>query len=282
MEHRIKNLKILAYHTIYDTINFEKQLKFIISNYSIISIKDLILFFEKKQKLPKNPLLITFDDGDLSVYNNAFPLLNKHQLPAVLFVITDLIDSKKPFWWKEIQYYLGKNEGNEKVWEVKTWPNRRREDFLESLKENSQKPILEYRQLTTTQLGEMQVANICIANHSQSHPMFDQCTTEELEKEMERSTTTLQDLGFTPDVFAYPNGNYSSKSENILRKWDIKLSFLFDHNINKRKINPLRISRLAVDDATPLWKLKFILSGWHSRLLPVTRGVGKIYQKVKK
>lgn len=282
LKHNIKNLKILAYHTINDRANFVEQLKYIETYYSVISLEDLILFFVNEQKLPKNPLLITFDDGDLSVYSNAFPLLDKYKLPAVLFVITDLIGSQKPFWWDEIEYYLGKKEGNEKVWEIKAWPNRKREDYLIKLRADSQKPLMEYKQLSTQQLRKMQAGNICIANHSHTHPMFDQCTKEELKKEMKNATTILRNLGFTPNVFAYPNGNSSSGSERMLKEFDIKLAFLFDHQINRGKIDPLRISRLSVDDTTPIWKFKFILSGWHSRLLPVTRSLGKISQKIKK
>jgi len=278
----IKKLKILAYHSINNLANFENQLKYIKNNYSVISILDLRLFFENNQKLPNKPLLITFDDGDLSVYENAFPLLRKYNLPAILFVITELIDSKKSFWWDEIEYYLGKTKGNKKVWEVKEWPNKEREEFMEKLRKNSHKPLLKYEQLTTPQLREMHSADICIANHSHTHPMFNQCTVNELENEIAESTTILKTKGFTSDVFAYPNGNFSIGSERRLQEFDTKLAFLFDHKINVGKIDPLRISRLSVDDTIPLVKFKFILSGLHSRLLPVTRSLGKTYQKIKK
>lgn len=51
------------------------------------------------------------------MYENALPLLKKHNLRVTLFVVTDLINShmNKPFWWEEIEYYLGKDDGNIKV-----------------------------------------------------------------------------------------------------------------------------------------------------------------------
>ena len=256
---------VITYHKILNSLAFEKQIQYLSKKY----------FIGPDANDSGKQLLITADDGDPSFYKNAFPVLKKYNLPAILFVITDLINTQKPFWWDEIEYYLGKEEGNKKVWEIKTWPNNKRKVFLEELRTSS-KPPLKYNQLTTAQLKEMQEAGILIANHSHTHPMFDKCTAEELELEMKNSTTVLKKLGFAPDVFAYPNGNYSHLSEGILKKYGIQKGFLFDHRINKGEVNPLRISRLIVNDHTPLWKLKFILSGWHSKILPISKALGKL------
>ena len=276
MRKNIQSLRVLAYHAVFDSRNFEKQLVYLKKNYSIISIEQLSLFLSEKIELTKNSLLITFDDGDLSVYENAMVLLKKHKLPAILFVVTDLINNQKPFWWDEIEYYLGKADGNKKVWEVKNWKNIERENFLVELRKKSDKPALKYEQLTTAQLKEMQDSGISIANHSHTHPMFNQCSKEELEKELTKSKEQLHTSNFTADVFAYPNGNYSELSELVLKMHSMKMAFLFDHKINNGKINPLRISCLAVNDMTPMWKLKFILSGLHTKLLPIIKKVSKL------
>ncbi|MBZ9729072.1 polysaccharide deacetylase family protein [Salegentibacter sp. JZCK2] len=250
---------ILAYHTINNPELFENQLKF----------------------LEGKDVLLTVDDGDISFYENAYKIILKYDISCILFIITSLIDSDQPFWWDEIEYYLGKVEGNKKVWEVKGWPNKEREAYLEELRGTSAKPILKYKQLTTSQLREMQDAGIIIANHSHTHPLFDQCTQEELETEMVQSLNVLKESGFTSDIFAYPNGNYSQKSEEVLKKFGVKKAFLFDHKINRKKnFNPLRISRLVVNDTTPMWKFKLILSGWHTKILPVTKMLAKLKKRL--
>ena len=258
----MKKTKVLAYHKILNRHSFLRQIQYLIRNNDF--------------DCSNQNLFITVDDGDPSFYHNAFPILKKYNIPAILFVITDLINTQKPFWWDEIEYYLGKEEGNKKVWEVKGWANKKRESYLKNLRGKSSKPIFKYEQLTTAQLKEMQNAGIIIANHSHTHPMFDQCTCEELENEIKNSTNFLKELGFTPDIFAYPNGNYSPVAESILQKYGIKQAYLFDHKINKGEENPLRISRLVVNDTTPIWKFKLILSGWHSRILPITKALGKL------
>lgn len=266
---------VLTYHKISDPGNFEDQLIYLKERFNIVGFEDVVNYF-KGTALPKKPLIVTFDDGDISNYTIAFPLLKKHKIPAIVFVITDLVNTNKPFWWDEMEYYLGKQSAHKKVWEIKTWPNYEREIYLEELRKNSQKPPLKYPQLTSAQLKEMQEGGILIANHSHTHPMFDKCTSSELEEELSKSCSKLEELGFRPEIFAYPNGNFSAVAEKNLIKYGIKYSFLFDHKINRGEVDPLRISRLIVNDTTPLWKFKLILSGWHSKILPLTKALGKL------
>lgn len=271
---------VLAYHKISDPVNFESQLIYLKQKFNVICYKDFIDNIDD-DKISKDSLLLTFDDGDISNYTIAFPLLKKYELPAIFFVITDLLNSDKPFWWDEIEYYLDKSKSEKRISEVKKWPNQKRKRYLEELRQKSKFPPLKYTQLTISQLNEMHEGGITIANHSHTHPMFDRCTTLELDEELSNSISNLQTMGFNPEVFAYPNGNFSLLAEKSLKKHGIKSSFLFDHKINKDELNPLRISRLIVNDTTPMWKFKFILSGWHSRILPLTRYTGKLLRKLK-
>lgn len=264
---------VLTYHKILSSSAFERQIQYLIKNYQIVGLDSNI-------NSSKN-LIISADDGDPSFYEKAFPILKKYNIPAILFVVTDLINSKKPFWWDEVEYYLGKVEGNSKVWEVKDWPNIQRVEYLENLRKTSTKPRLNFDQLNIKQLREMQASGITIANHSHTHPMLDKCTLEEVDYEIRCSTEKLKELNFCPNIFAYPNGNHSIITESVLSKYGIEKAFLFDHKITKSTNHPFRISRLIVNDYTPMWKFKLILSGFHGRILPITRFVGKIKSKIR-
>lgn len=271
-----QKLKVLAYHGVSDVRNFERQMIFLKEYYDVISIDRLFAFFTAGSDLPKKPLLITFDDGDYSLYKNAYPVLKALNIPATVFVITQLLNTNRAFWWDEIMYYLGEKEGGKKVWEVKEWKNQDRLNFLSSIRKDSSKVLFSSRQLNSSEVIEMHKAGITIANHSHSHPMFNQCSGPEIKDEIETSTEVLKSLGLEIRAFAYPNGNFSEMAENILLEHQFSTAFLFDHKINRGEIHPLRISRLVVNDSTPMWKLKFILSGCHSRILPLTRRLGKI------
>jgi poly-beta-1,6-N-acetyl-D-glucosamine N-deacetylase len=124
----------------------------------------------------------------------------------------------------------------------------------------------------------MQAAGVLIANHSHTHPMFDQCTEEEIRAELRASKAFFTQHGLKGyEYFAYPNGNYNERVQKILIEEGIQYAFLFDHQLNKAPINPMRISRLSVNDDTPLWKLRLILSGWHSRILPLRRKIFNLF-----
>lgn len=57
------------------------------AGYNTISLSQLKSFVENGDKLPKNPVVITFDDGYESNYSLAYPLLKKYNMKATIFVI---------------------------------------------------------------------------------------------------------------------------------------------------------------------------------------------------
>lgn len=268
-------IRVLVYHTINEVQNFEKQILYLKDNYNFISLEQLYDHVYHRIALPVNPLLITFDDGDYSVYENGLKILRKYKVPAVCFIITSIIGTKIPFWWKEIDYYLGDKEGYRKTREVKKYSNKERISYLKKVRSSSEKTPFQQLQLATKELKEMKTNGIEICNHSHTHPMFDQCTNSEIQTELKESIRFLKDGNFFYSVFAYPNGNSTQKTEKFLKEFNIKLSFLFDHKINNEISNPFRISRLIVNDSTTIPKLRFILSGWHSKVLPLSKKIGK-------
>ena len=266
------SIRVLCYHTVQDPENFEKQMLHLQKNYTVISLHDFQVFLAQGNSLPAKPVLLTFDDGDRSVFEKGLPVLKKYKFPAVLFIISELIGTNKPFWWDEI-FRRTKNRG--RVQSAKRVSNEERLQLLNELRADG--PGDAYGQLSVDELKELERNGVAIANHSHSHPMLDKCTKGELETEMAMSKDFFEKNGLGGfSTFAYPNGNYDSQSEEVLVKQGVKYAFLFDHKINANKINPMRISRLSVNDHTPLWKFRFILSGWHSRVVPFVKYVHKL------
>lgn len=56
--------------------------------YNPISLKEYFSYRQNGTALPENPVIITFDDGYISNYEVAYPLLKKYNYKAVIFVIT--------------------------------------------------------------------------------------------------------------------------------------------------------------------------------------------------
>ena len=98
----VSNIPVLLYHSIKPELtdgdspnmvvsseNFEKDLIYLKEKgYSTISLLELIeVYNNPKAKLPKKPILITFDDGYTDNYDYAYPLLKKHKSKASIFTI---------------------------------------------------------------------------------------------------------------------------------------------------------------------------------------------------
>ena len=261
------HLRVLAYHTVVDSVIFEQQLKFLKGTYSIIDIKDLHDFLFHNKKLPKKPLLITFDDGDISVLEKGLPLLQKYDFPSVLFVITGLIDTSRSFWWRRVENSFEKEgksytEARAKVQYLKEISNEQREYYLHSLNE------FETKQLSVEQLRLLQKERMYIGNHTNTHPMLNKCTNSEITREFQASKGKFSDWELSGySIFAYPNGNWDKWTETLLKKHKIEMAFLFDHKVNNEEIHPLRISRIAVDSDLELPEFKAKVSGLHPLLL---------------
>ena len=56
--------------------------------YNAVTVKDYIKYTEGEYSLPENPFIITFDDGYLSNYTYALPLLKEYDYKASVFVVT--------------------------------------------------------------------------------------------------------------------------------------------------------------------------------------------------
>jgi peptidoglycan/xylan/chitin deacetylase (PgdA/CDA1 family) len=55
---------------------------------------------------PPRALVITFDDGYRSVFDHAFPLLRAAGLPAVVYLVTDVLEPGRLVWVNELNWWL--------------------------------------------------------------------------------------------------------------------------------------------------------------------------------
>jgi peptidoglycan/xylan/chitin deacetylase (PgdA/CDA1 family) len=98
------NVPILLYHrfgpvaadSMTVTTNlFESHLNYLRSNgYKVIPLRELTDYYlGKRRPLPSRSVVITADDGHISVYREMFPLIRKHRIPVTLFVYPSAISN---------------------------------------------------------------------------------------------------------------------------------------------------------------------------------------------
>jgi peptidoglycan/xylan/chitin deacetylase (PgdA/CDA1 family) len=80
--------------------------------YSAITATELIEAITDGGPLPPRPVVITFDDGHLSVYENAFPVMQSYAYPGVTYIVAR---------WLKAEDFTGVEELTEMMeagWEV--------------------------------------------------------------------------------------------------------------------------------------------------------------------
>lgn len=125
--------------------------------------------------LPSKPIAITFDDGYLDTYINAFPILVQHGFTATVFIVAERVGKKA--------------------------------DWVEA--PDIESPAL----MSWVQIREMSSMGFSFGSHSCTHPQLTSLQKEQLKHEIGASKSIIeQKLGMPVRFFAYP---YSLSNDTI-------------------------------------------------------------------
>ena len=112
-EDSYQKVPILVYHQFSDeysdkltvkTENFYEQMRFLKENgYKVIGLDQLLDFMEFKAPLPDKAIVITIDDGWISTYRIAYPILKKFGFTATLFIYTGFIGGDMAMDWSQLK-----------------------------------------------------------------------------------------------------------------------------------------------------------------------------------
>jgi len=107
---------ILLYHHISDTLDsqynvrperFAEQMKWLYDRgYSTVTIADVARAVNEGFELPPRPVVLTFDDGYLDVYQNAYPILQQYGYVATFYIIANTVDTAGNLNTKKLQKLL--------------------------------------------------------------------------------------------------------------------------------------------------------------------------------
>jgi peptidoglycan/xylan/chitin deacetylase (PgdA/CDA1 family) len=76
---------------------FEKQMDFLNKRHNVIPLDEMVGRL-KESKIDHRYCSITFDDGWRDVYTHAFPVLEKRNLPAIMFLSAGFVGTDRLFW----------------------------------------------------------------------------------------------------------------------------------------------------------------------------------------
>ena len=260
-----KNL-VINLHVVKDAQWLENLLIYLKSKYkpSPLSVYENADNYKKHNSLCH----LTFDDGDRTFYEIAFPLLKKHNFPATIFVSPASVTEHFNFWFQEAADYntvtvqkIFAEELNvpfEKIANfdyyslLKTQPIAAINKIIAEYQSQTGTKPKPFRNMNLAELLEVQKSDlVAIGAHTLHHPILPNETAQVSENEIIGSINDLEKL-LNAEVryFAYPNGrrgfDYGEREIEILKKTKIKIALTTEPHFVNAKTNPLEMPRIGV------------------------------------
>lgn len=230
---------IVMYHHLSDDINDEMHVSaerfkedliaYKAAGFNTIQYQDLVNYVYDDVALPDNPLLITFDDGYLSNYTLAFPLLKEYNMKAVISMIG---------WSVGLDYDpINQRE----IFEHFTWEQalEMQASGLVELQSHSY-DLHDLQTDENARLGVLQKSgensydyiNLFISDHEAMHEAM------------------IMNLGYRPFVFTYPYGYANAHTEGILKQLGYLGSVTVEEGMNTITKSPDSLYKLKRFDAS--------------------------------
>ena len=237
---------ILMYHSIHPShplavrpTAFTEQIAYLVENYRVVSLPAYIEAVGNGSLLP-GMAAVTFDDGYRDNYEYAFPVLQKYNCPATIFITSGFIEAKNPLKFGQ-QAYL--------------YP-----DLLP---------------LSWKELRAMEPL-VMIGAHTHSHIQITGVTEAVLERELLANVASLKEnLGVIPRIFAYPwgqPGDYLGSGCDLIKKFfQGAVTTVFGAGNHRVGGDRYQLRRVAIGPADDLDIFAGKVAGAYDFLGPVNR-----------
>ncbi|MCK4675870.1 MAG: polysaccharide deacetylase family protein [Gammaproteobacteria bacterium] len=279
---------------------FRMHMHLIKQRFDVLSLSQWITCKHNGETLPTRCCAITFDDGWADNYEFAYPILQELNLPATIFLVSDMVGSNQLFWperlaqvlseiahhcpekWahpclKWIKYeavsydYASAPPDQEQLSELIQQVKNLRDDEIhahidlieDELKLNTRAdPSI----LNWQQIAEMSQSGLIEAgSHTCRHIRLNDGQNEELLKqEIIQSKLQIQkQLGQSVEAFCYPNGDYSPRAVELVKQ-NYQCAVTTSKGWNTINTDEHLLHRIGIHEDISADKTAFLarLSGW--------------------
>ncbi len=267
MGFRQNAISIFTYHALIDTpldcpdwcfldVNeFERQIAYLAKNFDIVSISQAVEMLAEGT-VTKPCAVITFDDGFQSQIDQALPILEKYQAPAIIYLTSDLINSHECTWFSRIIRALSATQKTVLSWGGVNYPITSREDkafcnqsLQNELKQLHQQDLMQkvegierlldtpvnpptpkdspFRMIDSDTIARTKDHPLIeYGAHTQSHAILSLLSDDEKYDEIKASIRDVESFtGTVCEHFAYPNGrdiDFDEHCKHVLNKYHIQ------------------------------------------------------------
>lgn len=267
---------------------FASQVAMIRTYFHPVGLDDVVRF-AAGEPLPRNPILITFDDGYKDNFEVALPILKRHGVPAVFFIATYYIAHRRVFWWDRISYIVKTSAARTlrlrypRSIELSLARNRRAhtttqlvrivkdgvgldlQRFIDELavvagvrwNDDLERRLADQLLMTWDDIRALRDAGMAVESHTRTHRVLQTLSAPQLDDELRGSRADLEDaLDRTVQAISYPVGHALVDRPDIRRALDAagyKLGFTNATGAQRAwgKRDPFDVCRMGLDLETP-------------------------------
>jgi peptidoglycan/xylan/chitin deacetylase (PgdA/CDA1 family)/glycosyltransferase involved in cell wall biosynthesis len=324
-----RGIRILYYHrvaagttsqdllgrSLLTSAEFRKQLRHLRRFYKVISLEDAANALQNGGELPRDAVVITFDDGYQDNLSVAVPVLQEMGMPATFFVVSGALDGA-PFWFDQVRQWFertsvsnirfrltgeefnlldtgSKRESFRRIMSIlKSLPGSQLSAALAELRGqlqiDAQEASAQREALTWDELRTMAATNgVTIGAHTVTHPILPNLAPDEITREIAQSVETIAaQLGRPVKFFAYPNGDFNPAAQAALRSLALVACTTGGGGFNPSGTDVTALKRLGVEGLSPI-QFAFYLAGWedfgallHSRVLGTLRNAKRGAERI--
>ena len=206
----ISNSKELEYYSVYKE-ELDEHIQFLKDHDATFVTLDELTNSIETDNFPENCVFINFDDADTTVYDNAHEVIEKHQVPATVFVISNKV-----------------GESSFNNMKMATW------DELRTMKDSG-----------LWSFGSHTHDMHYIENET---PVFFEVDEIEFVEDLKKSKSKIKkELDIEVESFAIPYGNVDEERVTAIKKAGFDYNFILVPNSIKKSTTKYYIDRILVD-----------------------------------
>ena len=258
---------------------FERQMRFLKQNFPIVPLQHVVHRLDAGKPFERMVVVITFDDGYRNTLDHAYPLMERYQVPASVFLATGYIGNTRQVWWNEaeglidgatgrVEFAGGYLSGTFDLASVRDkWKL-----FGEVRKAALFVPPLELEQLMKELRGHLPPNGnfsgggsflsweevrelgrgglVELGSHTVTHAVATRLPQEAFKQELRESREAIESAAHTEvRSFAYPFGqpeDYSPQTAELLKQAGYQCGLTTDEGVVHPDSDPFQMKRVSV------------------------------------
>ena len=265
-----------------DMDEFDWQMSWISKNFNLVSVSEIADCVGQGRPLPAGSVAVTFDDGFIDNYTHAYPVLRRHAIPACVFLSTEFVGTKEPYWFEAVAQVLMRSpvgavrlpamplplpraearvirreDVRHTLSALKKLPDDLRRRNMEALQQQAGNLIdatlgAGAHAMSWAQVLEMSQSGIEFGSHGTSHAILSRLGEADLARELTDSKSVIEGVtGKLVVSVAYPVGGEDAVNDRVVtaaQNAGYRIGFTYLPGANRPgATHPMRLRRQHVE-----------------------------------